>query len=122
MIKQVFWIDKERFVCELVSSALKTKNIACYTHQEPDNFQFLIEDMQPEALVVDLATISESPNDFFKSLAKGQVSSKTPLIVLGSNEEYESIKAFGPNIRGHITKPISPMDIGDQISVILKKI
>ncbi len=120
MLKQVFWIDSSKFVTDVVSATLREENITCYTHGSADNFHFILEDMRPEVLVVDASTLGENTQVFFKTLESGVESSKIPVVLLGNEEELQTLsKKYKSQIKGIIKKPLAPMALTNELKKIL---
>lgn len=87
-LKQIIFINKNKFVCQLVEKLCKHEGISCYTLSQNENFSYLINDLLPEAIIVAQETFDSFGEDILKFI---QVSEhKSSLILMSSAPEVAS--------------------------------
>jgi hypothetical protein len=77
--EQVFYINQERFVCQVVENLCKTKGVACYTLDEVSDFSYLLNDLSPNIVVVEEQTYLKHRPQIEQSL---QVANQQPPVLI----------------------------------------
>ncbi len=116
MLKQVFWLDQNKFVCNLIEATLKKEGVSCYTHQTGDGFRYLIEDIKPDLVVIDFQSISHIQEKIDEEL-----STCTCPVILSLKEEERSLVKLKKN-NGSLSKPIEPMILADNLKALLNEV
>lgn len=83
-IKQILYINKTKFVCDAVEKVCKRAQINCYTLEDSNDFAYLIDDLQVDAVVIDSDTLVMNPEIFWEQLSKATKSVKT--VLMGESE------------------------------------
>lgn len=109
----VLWIDQNTFASSLVEKVFKKKGLPFYTISSVNDFLYLIEDLNPEVVVIDSATALDNLEAF-----KGQYNSmkKLPVITI----DHKSGMDFLENRIGEIKRPFDPFKMPEIISNFLK--
>lgn len=80
-IKQILYINKTKFVCDMVIKLCQRANIECYTLENTEDFTYLIEDLKPEAIVIEEKTFSLNEDEFWIQVKKSNF--KTSTVIMG---------------------------------------
>lgn len=59
MVKNVFYIEKEKFLRSTLEATLKTKVESIYTVETLENNQYLLEDLRPDLVIADFSTLAK---------------------------------------------------------------
>lgn len=109
MVKKVIYIEKEKFLRQLMEAALKSKGAEIFSVETLTNNHYLIDDIQPEILIIDLES---SPREEIIEL----INTQKAKIILTSNHdltsEDEGIKA---KIAHFLKKPLVANQIAQRI-------
>lgn len=84
-IKQILYINKTKFVCDMVSKLCQRAKIECYTLETTEDFTYLIEDLKPEVIVIEEETFGINEDEFWVQVKKSSFKSKT--IIMGTLKE-----------------------------------
>ena len=103
----VIYIEKERFLRELMEKALAEADYRLYTYSDMDCLHF-IADLAPKILILDVATVNE---DFLKN-----IDAEIPVIFTGTPEQLNN---FSFEIKNRLEKPLGPFDLVAYISKII---
>lgn len=109
----VLWIDQNTFASSLVEKVFKKKGLPFYTISSVNDFLYLINDLNPEVVVIDSLTVLENLGPF-----KAQYNSmrKLPVITI----DHKSDLDFLENRIGEIKRPFDPFKVPEIISNFLK--
>lgn len=109
----VLWIDQNTFASSLVEKVYKKKGLPFYTISSVNDFLYLINDLNPEVIVLDSMTVLKNLETF-----KTQYNSmkKLPIITIG----HENGLDFLENRIGEIRRPFDPFKVPELISNLLK--
>jgi DNA-binding NtrC family response regulator len=114
--KQVFYINKIRFVCDTVENICENSHIECYTLEESNDFSFLINDLKPQLVIIDVKTLIDNDTDFWSEIDKSDIKPKIMLSGIGSSDfakesshEFDfiydqmiDIITFGQTLKSHL--------------------
>ena len=114
----VLWIDKNEFATSALEKIFNKQNLSLYTINSAEDIQYLIEDMDPEVIVMDVATYLLHEDRVNMFMAASEKMQNTPWISVGTRE----FSFPGAQMKGHIQKPINVSKIANQIQVILGKL
>lgn len=94
-LSQIIYVNEKRFVCQLVEKVCKQNEIACYTVEQIDNFSYIIDDLVPQLVVVELDTFTKFEDIILLSINE---SKNKPQLVkidkLDPNTFIDQIKSF----------------------------
>lgn len=114
----VLWIDKNTFATELLERVFKKKNLPIYTVASAEDFSYLVDDLRPELIVLDVQTALDSKEAFLKQLEASQLLKSLPFILI---DPAALDHDFIPNKIGEFQRPFDPFEIPAEISEIIKK-
>ena len=101
--------------------ALKNSDYSSYTLQSSVDCLYLIEDLAPHALLVDINTlISEERREFISEIKDHEKLSKIPLIMTGTRDDFEDINEGSHPFDGFIERPQSPALMVKEIKKIIE--
>ncbi|HXH32472.1 MAG TPA: hypothetical protein VNJ01_16855 [Bacteriovoracaceae bacterium] len=112
----VLWIDQNTFVSDLVERVFKQENLPFYSLGEFEDFTYLIDDLKPTVIVLDLVTAVAHAEVLGKQYHACEALRSTPVITIGSGDPPEFVKV----ISGKIDKPFNPFELPKRIAEILK--
>lgn len=112
----VLWIDQNTFATGLLEKVFKKKNLPFYSLASASDFLYLVEDLNPESIVLDSKTILEDLEKFTAQYNQSEKLKTLPIIILDPLPELGFIK----NAQGEIKRPFDPFDIPDRLRGILK--
>ena len=108
----VLWIDKNEFSTGLIEKVFKKKGLPFYGLNNVQDFDYLVEDLKPQVIVLDALTAVEGLEDFKRQYEKF---TSIPFILLGSSGELD----FIAHKLGELKKPLDPFKISGQIQHLL---
>jgi DNA-binding response OmpR family regulator len=86
MLNQVILIEKTKFVYKLISSLLQEKGVKCYCLDEVHSFDYLINDLTPQLILVDANSFNGDWNTFWSSVEQAEFKN-FQTILFGKDEE-----------------------------------
>ena len=110
---KVFYIEKQKFLREMVEQILVDKGEKAYTLETASDCTYLIEDLKPEVLMLDVATIMPEADEFFATYK--EKFSQIPIVFTGFPEDRDLLGPYEGLCRGFLEKPIKPMEFWDQM-------
>lgn len=114
----VLWIDKNEFVTSALEKIYNKQSLSLYTINSAQDIQYLIEDMDPEVIVMDVATYLAHEDRVNMFMAASEKMQSISWISAGTRE----MSFPGVQMKGHIQKPINVMNVHNQIQKILGKL
>ena len=111
----VLWIDKNEFSTSALEKIFEKKGLEIYTINSAQDIQYLIEDLKPQVIVMDVATYLEAEDRVNMFMAASEVMQSTPWISTGTRELHFP----GAQMKGHIQKPLNVMIVAQEIQKIL---
>lgn len=110
MVKRVFYIEKEKFLRQMVEFALKAKGVEVYTVDSlKDNF-YLIDDLAPHLVIFGL---TETPEDLEKLYSYRE---KTKLCLFATEEDS---KTRDSRIHATLKKPLEGAALAERILALV---
>lgn len=94
-LSQIIYFNKIKFVCKVVENACKAEGISCYSLDEVCDFAFLVNDLEPQLIVINQPTLEFYGEKFFKYINNCDFSSKIVLMTDLSNP-VQGVDAFLP--------------------------
>lgn len=114
----ILWIDQNTFAGTLVEKVFKKKDLPFYGLSKVDDFAYLVEDLTPEVIVLDVETALSNLEAFKNQYEASEALKKTPFILIGADESLNFIQRK----IGELQRPIEPFEIPQKISTILNKL
>jgi CheY-like chemotaxis protein len=111
----VLWIDKNEFATSALEKIFEKQGLSIYTINSPQDIQYLIEDLKPEVIVMDVGTYLANEDRVNMFMAASEVMQNTPWISAGTRE----LSFPGAQMKGHIKKPLNIMTVANDIRKIL---
>ena len=109
----ILWIDQNTFATSLLEKVFKKKNLQFYTISSAEDFTYLVEDISPKLIVLDIKTAQTHLEAFKKQYEASEAIQKLPFIFVDG--EIEGIK----NVIGTINRPFDPFEIPEKIQQLL---
>lgn len=94
-IKHLFYINENKFVCQLVEKLCKQNNVACYTLDQSEDFTYLLDDLESNVVVVSSEGQAMLGEQLFTSLAKAK---NRPFCILMSDQESDKFNYTMPKV------------------------
>lgn len=108
----ILWIDQNKFASALVERAFKKLHLPFYSIDSVQDFSYLVEDLNPQVIVLDGTTVSRNYSVFREQYLKSPKMQETHFIFL----EPEGDLSFISKKIGEIQRPFDPFEIPKQIS------
>ncbi len=112
-LKQIIYINKIKFTCGFIENLCKKRGVSCYTLQDCCDFAYLIDDLKPDAVLIDGPTYDEEKEAFWTCVKAAEL--KTQYILL-SKEECPELGEF----TGQLSLPINAASFLDDLSSKIK--
>lgn len=107
----ILWIDENTFATQLLEKVFKQQEQAFYTLDNVRDFSFLVDDLRPEVIVLDLVTAQKDLDLFKNQFDANERLRETSFIVIGDNNEFRYLRTIG-----EIKRPFDPYTIPEIIS------
>lgn len=114
----ILWIDQNTFAATLVEKVFKKKDLPFYGLTKVDDFAYLVDDLKPEAIVLDAATAVGNLAIFKAQYDASLTLQNTPFILIGTDDSL----SFVQKKVGVIERPFEPFELPQKISAILNKL
>lgn len=112
----VLWIDQNTFSTSLLEKVFKTQKLEFYTIGSAKDFSYLVDDLRPQVLVLDAATVVSELESFKLQYEASEALKTLPVILIESREEG---LGFLANVVGKIERPFDPFQIPEKLKQIL---
>ncbi|MCK5882400.1 MAG: hypothetical protein KAG61_01830 [Bacteriovoracaceae bacterium] len=112
-MKSVFFIDKEKFLRTMLELVFKERGLDIYTIESGADCTYLIDDLTPDLIVADLATLSPDIETFFSSFEERNIT--VPILALGMESDWDQLEKFQDRFVGLEKKPLSPTGIVEKL-------
>lgn len=112
----ILWIDQNTFASSLIEKVFKKKALPFYTIESVQDFSYLVDDLNPVAIVLDGATFAKNPEAFKTQYQNSLKMQSLPFILL----DFDADDAFIKNKIGVLKKPLEPFELPEILSKILK--
>tara|TARA_Y100000385_G_scaffold280770_1_gene332443 strand:- start:767 stop:1126 length:360 start_codon:yes stop_codon:yes gene_type:complete len=87
-LKQIIYINQNKFVGQLVEKVCKQEDVKCYTLSQNEDFTYLINDLLPEAIIITQDAFNEFGEDALKCIEAGD--HKSRLVLMTNNSDIDS--------------------------------
>ncbi len=111
----VLWIDSNTFATGLLERVYKQRGLPFYALETAADFSYLIEDLRPVVLVIDVATAKTAGDALRLQYATAPLFRTLPVITIDGSSEVD----FLENRIGQINRPFDPFQIPDIIQAML---
>lgn len=118
MLNQIILIEKTKLVSKLLTAVLSDKSINSYCLDQIENFTYLIDDLAPQIVLVEVQTASEDWQLFWDSLNKAKVKN-FKLILFGEKEQVEKLENL-EKFDAVLLKPLDISTIYEQLSSLVE--
>lgn len=105
----VLWIDQNTFATSLLERVFKKKNLPFYTLDSAQDFIYLVEDISPKLIVLDVKTANTHLEAFKKQYEGSALIQNLPFVLVDG--EIPGIK----NVIGTINRPFDPFSIPEKL-------
>ena len=105
----IFWIDENTFATSLVEKALKSEGLEFYTVASARDFAYLIQDLKPQIVVIDPATVLKDIELFHKQYQDTEGFFGAHVVFLGESAEL----SFVTNPNSVLSRPFDPFKLKD---------
>lgn len=109
-MKNIFYIESEKFLRDMLEFAFKAEGMSCYTMEDAKDPFYLIKDLSTETIIIDIETVLEDLESFFKGL-ESEGLSDILLLATGSDESFEKLGSYKSKVSKLINKPISAKEV-----------
>lgn len=106
-MKIVFYIEKEKFLRQMVEESLKLSNVQGHCFESGENLSYFYEDLNPEVLLVDLESLEGHLEQFLGHLAASSCA-QIPVVFIGSENLYSESGSPLEDRATLIQRPLSP--------------
>ncbi|MBU6376707.1 MAG: hypothetical protein KGQ59_11965 [Bdellovibrionales bacterium] len=110
----VLWLDKNTFATGLLERAFKSVGAPFYSIADLSDFSYLVADLRPSVIVLDVATYLEFREVFDRQYQGTPELRSLPFVLVGEGE----VPGVSTVI-GRITRPFDPFQISGQIRTLL---
>lgn len=112
----VLWIDQNTFATSLLEKAFKKKGFPFYTLEKASDFSYLVDDLNPVLIVMDVKTAVSHLESFRTQYFGSTKLQGLPFVwVDGDSAELTFVK----NVVGKIERPFDPFEIPSRLEKIL---
>lgn len=112
MAKKVFYIEKEKFLRSMIEMALKSKSAEIYTVDSITDKFYLLDDLSPDLILVDLASVSALELEEILKKSAGK-----KIAFTGSPEDLEKNSSLEVSLK--LEKPLVVNKISEKILSVL---
>lgn len=112
----ILWIDQNTFATSLIERVFKKKALPFYTIESVEDFSYLVDDLNPVAMVLDGATFNKNPERFLQQYQNSPKMLSLPFILL----DFDGDSSFIQNKIGELKRPLEPFELPEVLSKILK--
>lgn len=112
----ILWIDQNTFATSLIERVFKKKQLPFYTIESVEDFSYLVDDLNPVAIVLDGATFNTNPDKFLKQYQDSPRMQSLPFILL----DFDGDSTFIQKKIGELKKPLAAFELPEVLSKILK--
>jgi DNA-binding NtrC family response regulator len=109
----VLWIDQNTFATSLLEKVFKKKNLDFYTIESAEDFTYLVEDISPKLIVLDVKTALNHLEAFKKQYEASALIQSLPFVLIDG--ELSEIK----HVIGSISRPFDPFLIPSKLEQLL---
>jgi len=106
----VLWIDKNKFLTDIVEKVFKSKALPIHTLNRAEDFLYLVEDLKIEIIVLDAQTVLDNGAEFRTIYENSPLLKEKKIILLG---EQVGLEYLGEVVC--VSKPIEPFDFAEAV-------
>ncbi|MEJ2108275.1 MAG: response regulator [Acidiferrobacteraceae bacterium] len=115
-------VDDERAIREMISLALTREGFACLEAANAHEAEKLIQDEEPDLVLLDWMMPGVSGIDFIRRLRKGEQTRALPIIMLtAKTEEQDKIQGLDTGADDYLAKPFSTRELIARIRALLRR-
>lgn len=118
MLDQVILIEKTKLVSKLLSTVLESNGAKCYVLNELEDFSYLVDDLRPQILLVEVSTLRDDLELFWKAIDNSAFKS-FKLVLFGKKDDVDSITNI-ERFDSKLYKPIDISNIYEQLSSLVE--
>lgn len=116
MVKSVLYVEKEKFLRSLLEVALRPKGIEVHTVDTLQDNVYLLRDLAPALVLLDLETVLATPDLLAEVVAYRQEFPRSKIIGIGGPEGE---KAFPCALEGYLLKPLVVTNLAQKIAALI---
>ncbi len=113
----VLWIDSNTFATGLLERVFKQRGLPFYALETAADFNYLIEDLRPDLLVIDTATARAHTDALRLQHDASAAFRALPVITIDGGAEFD----FLDKRIGQIDRPFDPFKIPDILQSMLQQ-
>ncbi len=102
---RLFFIEKQKFLRDLLDKSAKLEGLDCYTIDSADDCFYLIRDLGSELIIADIETLGLDVGGFFTRLEKEGLS-QIPVVAIGKPECIKNLGDYSSKVVRIIEKPL----------------
>lgn len=102
----ILWIDQNTFAASLLEKVFKKKDLPFYTMNSAKDFSYLVIDLKPTMIVLDVETAQSSIVELRKQVAETPELKTMPFVTIGKSTEFDFL-----NVVGSIPRSFDPYKI-----------
>ncbi|HET6352343.1 MAG TPA: response regulator transcription factor [Coriobacteriia bacterium] len=119
-MKRILVVDDEDSILKVVDYALSQAGYEVHTASTGDGAEFMIEQVKPDLLILDLMLPGKSGLDIARDL---RAESNIPIIMLSARgDEVDRILGLEFGADDYVTKPFSPRELVSRVKAILRRV
>ncbi|MGB4581074.1 MAG: response regulator transcription factor [Coriobacteriia bacterium] len=119
-MKKILVVDDEEPIRKIVEYALTEAGYEVHLAQDGEGAQFLIAEVKPDLLVLDVMLPGKSGLDIARDL---RATSGVPIIMLSARgDEVDRILGLEFGADDYVTKPFSPRELVSRVKAILRRV
>lgn len=90
MLNQVLLIEKNKLSSKILSANIEGNNAKCYTMDQLEDFTYLIDDLSPQIILIEVSTFLDDPQVFWNSV-EISTQKNVKLVLFGEVEAMATI-------------------------------
>ncbi|MGB4441407.1 MAG: response regulator transcription factor [Coriobacteriia bacterium] len=119
-MKKILVVDDEEPIRKIVEYALTEAGYEVHLAQDGEGAQFLIAEVKPDLVVLDVMLPGKSGLDIARDL---RATSGVPIIMLSARgDEVDRILGLEFGADDYVTKPFSPRELVSRVKAILRRV
>jgi DNA-binding response OmpR family regulator len=119
-VKKILVVDDEEPIRKIVEYALTEAGYEVHLAQDGEGAQFLIAEVKPDLVVLDVMLPGKSGLDIARDL---RATSGVPIIMLSARgDEVDRILGLEFGADDYVTKPFSPRELVSRVKAILRRV
>ena len=90
MLNQVLLIEKNKLSSKILSANIEGNNTKCYALDQLEDFTYLIDDLSPQIMLIEVFTFLDNPQVFWNSV-EISTQKNVKLVLFGEVEDITTI-------------------------------